>query len=178
MDNNSEQVTASLKQEGADEKQKTVGGNYPWDYKSDLEKETEKIMEPAASPAVSTAISEVLSKIEKGPIYLEDEKPHPYFRPTLKTLYAKRGNQVVIEAQVIIPHHLIDSISEQVQKGLKEKKHSFETPVNVIFEESDNAGVLNVIKTGVVKEYRFRDISPNSGSISATLEGVIEWNQD
>lgn len=172
MSKQEENKTATLT-DGVSDQQKLVGGNYPWSTTSDLEQETQKIMEPK----VSTAISEVLSKINRGPIHLESQVPHPYFKPTLKTLYAKRANQVVIESNVIIPYHLIDEISEEVVGNLKSKSHAFETPVNVIFEETDRTGTVQVVKTGVINQYRFTEISPNSGSITATIEGVINWNE-
>lgn len=173
--NKEEYKTASLN-EGPSDQQKLVGGNYPWETPSELEKETEKETNQMDSRA-ATAINEILNKIERGPIYLENERPHPYFKPTLSTLYAKRANQVVVETDIIIPHHLIDSISEAVVANLKTKKHTFETPVKVVYEEQDRAGTLKTIKSGIIKEYRFINVEPNNGSISATIEGVINWSE-
>lgn len=169
----SEEVKIATLTDNVNDQQSLVGGNYPWSAPSDLEKETNKIMKPE----ISTAISEVLSKINRGPIHLESQNPHPYFKPTLKTLYAKRANQVMIEASVIIPHHLIDSISEEVVSNLKEKSHTFETPINVMYEETDRTGTVKTTKSGVVEQYRFTELNANNGSISATLEGVINWNE-
>lgn len=160
----------------ADDKQKTAGGNYPWEVESALEKETNKELDPTANPKVNTTIAEVLSKVNRGPIYLENEKQHPFFKPTLKTMYAKRANQFMIEADVIIPFHLTDGIAEEVISKMKAQKYTFEIPISVIYEQMDRTGSLQNIKNGVVKEYRFVEIAANSGSISASIQGTIDWN--
>lgn len=169
--------TATLSESAEDSKQKTAGGNYPWSTESDLETETNKEMDPAINPAITTTISEIISKIERGPIFLENEVAHPYFKPTLRFMYVKRPNQVLAEAKVIIPFHLLDELSEKVVADLKSKVHEFETPVTIVCESTDKAGVVNGSHSGYVKQYRLRDIEPNSGSISATLEGTIIWNK-
>lgn len=170
-----ESKTASLG-ENFDDQQKLVGGNYPWSTPSDLEKETDK-KNDKMDPRATTAVNEILNKIDRGPIHLESQIPHPFFKPTLSTLYAKRENQVMIETSMIVPYHVIDEISESVVEDLKSKKHIFQTPVNVIYEEQDRTGSLRTIKSGIIEEYRFTELEPNNGSITATIEGVIKWNK-
>lgn len=159
--------------------QQRFGGNYPWGAKSELEKETEKQQQLRESldPRAKNALNEITRRIERGPIHLEGKQHHPFMKHTIDTLYAKRAQQPVIETTVAIPYHLVDAISDDLKKVITECRFKLSKPFTVYHDKYDNAGVLSERKVGSVHQYHIKDFQPNTGSITATIEGPITWNK-